>query len=64
MGYYNPNTQMLAPIGENSLKSGEDKNGVHYTFWEKCPGSVGSAEQGISCAYKAIHDDDYFKKLP
>ena len=64
MGYYNPNIQMLAPIGENSLKSGEDKNGVHYTFWEKCPGSVGSAEQGISCTYKAIHDDDYFKKLP
>ena len=62
--YYNPNTQMIAPIGTGDILSGADGYGNSgYDFWDKCPGG-NTAEQGISCTYKAIHDESYFKKLP
>ena len=55
--YYNQNTQMLIPTTTGVLSSGQ------YNFFDKCPGNP-TAEQGISCTYKAIHDESYFKKLP
>lgn len=58
--YYNPETQMLVPIGENVFSSGENSG---YDFWDKCPGS-NTAEQGIACTKTALTDKKYFENLP
>ena len=54
---YNPDTQMLVPIGDNDyFKAGN--------FYQYCPGNNLWAEQGIGCTHKAINDKSYFMKLP
>ncbi len=60
--YYNPDTQMVEPLGEgNKNFSSEDR----FDYMNSCASKKTEAhEQGIACTLNAINDKDYFKKLP
>ncbi len=60
--FYNPNTQMIEPIGE---KSGNFTSIENYDYYESCTSKGNEAsEQGIACTKKAINEENYFKNLP
>ncbi len=60
--FYNSNTQMIEPIGENN-KNFTSISG--YDYLESCAVNGREAcEKGIACTKKAINDKNYFKNLP